>query len=44
VQAIGELGREAIAAKANLTKPENVSLLFEKAKERFGCNCSPLTP
>ncbi|MCT0203404.1 SDR family oxidoreductase [Synechococcus sp. CS-603] len=36
VQAIGELGREAIAVQGDLTKPENVSLLFKKAKERFG--------
>ncbi|MGB7249645.1 MAG: SDR family oxidoreductase [Phormidesmis sp.] len=36
VQAIQQLGREAFAVQSDLTKPENITALFEQAKDRFG--------
>lgn len=36
VQAVQHLGREAISIQSDLTEPENITALFERAKERFG--------
>ncbi|MEM9947505.1 MAG: SDR family oxidoreductase, partial [Cyanobacteria bacterium P01_D01_bin.36] len=36
VQAVQKLGGKAFVIQGDLTKPENVTTLFEQAKERFG--------
>lgn len=36
MQAVQQLGSEAFLLQGDLTKPENVSALFEQAKEQFG--------
>lgn len=36
VQAVQQIGREALAIQSDLTKPENVTALFQQAQDRFG--------